>query len=342
VIRLSSMGDIILTTPALTALKAHYPRVQLDFVVKERYAELFQGHPHVDNLLPLSQRDGLLSMGCRLRRQHHHIVLDLHANLRSRALTAILPAPRKLRYRKRTIRRWAMVRLGYRPQESPHVVDLYLRSLRPLGIEPSGRRPRLYLLESEREFQKQFYLRHRLGDARPVVGLHPGARWPGKRWPEERFIQLGQRLREERRAQILVFGGAGEEDLGARVAQGLEPDAPMALNLTLRQLMALISGCALFITNDSGPMHMATALEVPVVAIFGPTQPSLGFWPLGAEDAVLTAQLTCSPCSLHGEKRCPQGNWLCLKRIGVQDVLQAALGILDRRRKAIEKNNRPV
>jgi len=326
------MGDVILTTPALAALKARYPRVYLDFVVKERYAELLKGHPLVDGLFLLPQGDGLLPVGRQLRRKRHHVVLDLHANLRSRLLTAMLPAPRKLRYGKRTFRRWAMVRTGYRPQEAPHVVDLYLECLRPLGIEAPRGRPRLYLSNGDGEFREEFYLQNRFGESGPVVGLHPGARWPGKRWPAERFARLGQRLMRERGAQILVFGGPGEEDLVARVVQGIQPSPPVALGLSLGQLMALISGCVLFVTNDSGPMHMATALGVPVVAIFGPTHPLLGFWPLGDEDVVLTAGLSCSPCSLHGKRRCPQGTWQCLERVGVQDALGAALGILDRRR----------
>lgn len=338
VIRLSSMGDVILTTPALAALKDRYPQAQLDFVLKEKYVELLQGHPHIHDLFLLSQGDGLLSLGRLLRRRGHHIVLDLHANLRSRTLAAILPAPMKLRYGKRVVGRRAIVRCGYRPQEIPHVVDLYLECLRPLGINAPRGRPRLYLLDDDRKFREEFYRTNRIEDSRPLVGLHPGARWPGKRWPAKRFAQLGQGLRGERRAQILVFGGPGEEDLVARVVREIQPPPSVATGLSLRQLMALISGCAMFVTNDSGPMHMATALGVPVVAIFGPTHPVLGFWPLGNEDVVLSADLSCSPCSLHGERKCHRGSaWQCLESIEVQEVLEAARGILDRRQRTDER-----
>ena len=338
IIRLSSMGDIILTTPALAALKAHYPRAQLDFVVKERYAELLQGNPHIHRLFLLSQTDGLLSLGRRLRRQGYQIVLDLHANLRSRMLSALLPSPKKLRYGKLALRRRAMVRGRHRSAESPHVVDLYLKCLQPLGIDEPRGRPGLYLSDDDREFREKFYGQHRLGDSGPLVGFHPGARWPGKRWPADMFCSLGRLLKKRQGTGVLVFGGPGEEDLAGQVAEGIQPSTPVAANLSLRQLMALISGCALFVTNDSGPMHMATALGVPVVAIFGPTQPMLGFWPLGDEDVVLTAGLPCSPCSLHGERKCPRGSWECLQRVKVEDVLGAALGILDKRQKVIEQN----
>ncbi len=335
VIRLSSMGDVILTTPALAALKRRYPRAQIDVAVKQRYGELLQGHPHVDGLFLLSPDGGLPSLWRRLRQLDHQIIVDLHANLRSRLLTAILPAAIKLRYRKRVLQRWAMVHGGARPSKAPHVVDQYLDCLRPLGIDAPRDRPHLYLSEADREFLDDFILNHRLRSSELLVGLHPGARWTGKRWSQERYVRLGHRLREELKAQLMVFGGAGEDALAALVAANIGSVAVPVTGFSLRQLMALISGCDLFITNDSGPMHMATALGVPVVAVFGPTHPMLGFWPLGEQDVFLTAGLSCSPCSLHGERRCPRGNWSCLEEIRVQDVFTAVQGVLKSQGSAI-------
>jgi heptosyltransferase-2 len=334
------MGDVILTTPALAALKARYPEAHLDFVVKQRYRELLQNHPLLNGLFLLSQENGILSLGRQLRRQHYDIILDLHANLRSRFLTAILPASTKLRYGKRALRRRAMVRCRYRPPEAPHVVDLYLECLRPLGIDVPRDRPRLSLSEDDLKFREEFSREHQLSGPRPLVGLHPGARWPSKRWPAERFARLGRELRERSNAKILVFGGPEEKDLAYWVADEIGQPAQLALNLSLGQLMALIGGCDLFVTNDSGPMHLGTALGVPVVAIFGPTHPMLGFWPLGEEDTILTAGLSCSPCSLHGERGCPRKNWRCLEGIHVKDVLRASQGVLDRRpRMAAERED---
>ena len=189
----------------------------------------------------------------------------------------------------------------------------------------------MHLSDDDLKFREEFSFQHRLSGSRPLVGLHPGARWPGKRWPAERFARLGRELREKRNAEILVFGPTEDQNSASWVADEIGQPAQLALNLSLRQLMALIGGCDLFITNDSGPMHMATALGVPVVAIFGPTHPMLGFWPLGEEDAILTAGLPCSPCSLHGKRACPRRNWKCLEEIHVQDALRAAQKILDHR-----------
>jgi len=208
-------------------------------------------------------------------------------------------------------------------------VDRYLRCLKPLGIATARDRPRLFISPQDKSFGGEFVSRQEFEANGPLVGLHPGARWPAKRWPAERFVQVADRLAVERDARVLVFAGPGEEPLVRDIARGIGPSAVPVERLSLRQSMAVVSRCDLFITNDSGPMHLATALDVPVAAIFGPTHPALGFWPLGDNDIALTADLDCSPCTLHGKKKCSRDR-TCLKAIDVADVLRAALKILDR------------
>ena len=342
VIRLSSMGDIILTLPALKILKTRFPHAHVDVLVKARYRDLLQSQPQVDDLLVLEEGEGIFSLARRLRQRSYDLVVDLHANLRSRLLGLLLRAERTLRVKKRPLRRRLMVLFHRRPAPRVHTVDLYLDTLRPLGVEAGREAPRLSLRPNERQEADRFL--DDLGPVRqkPFVGLHPGARWPGKRWPAERFIETGRRLTGTYRCGILVFGGEGEEALAEEVARGLGPDGVVAAGLSLRSLMALIDRCALFITNDSGPMHLATALGVPVVAIFGPTHPVLGFWPLGERDVVLTADVECSPCSLHGRRRCRR-DWLCLRQVSVDQVIRAAEKILAGEETAISqiKINQP-
>ncbi|MFC1683144.1 glycosyltransferase family 9 protein [Candidatus Zixiibacteriota bacterium] len=329
VIRFSSMGDIILTTPVLAALKARYPLAELDFVIKEEYSQLLEDHPHIHRLYTLAPGEGLLSLRRRIRERRYGIIVDLHANLRSRWLTALLRASTKVRYHKGILRRRAMVMRRRRSGELVHVVDRYLRCLRPLGIAAVRDRPRLFISPQDKRFGDEFVGRQEFEASGPLVGLHPGAKWPAKRWPGERFAQVAHRLAVERGARVLVFGGPGEELMVRDIAREIGPSAIPVERLSVRQLMAVVSRCDLFITNDSGPMHLATALEVPVAAIFGPTHPALGFWPLGDDDIVLTADLDCSPCTLHGKKKCSR-DWSCLEAIGVEDVLRAALKTLDR------------
>ena len=342
VIRLSSLGDIVLTLPALKALKTRFPGARVDVLVKARYRDLLQGHPHVDGLFVLREGEGIRALAGRLRERSHDIVVDLHANLRSRLLCLLLSAGTTLRISKRPLRRRLMVLLHRRFKRPVHTADLYLQTLRPLGIEARREVPRLTVPPEEQQEAQRFLEDHGLAGRRTLVGLHPGARWPGKRWPAKRFVEAGQRLIEQGRKSVVVFGGEGEEALAEEVARGIGPQAVAAAGLSLRPLTALIARCGLFITNDSGPMHLAGALGVPAVAIFGPTHPVLGFWPLGERDVFLTADLKCSPCSLHGDRRCPR-DWLCLREVTVDRVVQAAGRIIAEKESIIsEKKNEQV
>ena len=336
VIRLSSMGDIILTLPVLKTLKTRLPQAEIDVLVKARYRDLLQGHPQVDKLLVLEEGEGLVSLARRLRGRSYDLVVDLHANLRSRLLSLMISAARTLRVSKRPLRRRLMVLFHRRSAEPVHTTDLYLQTLRPLGIEARREAPRLFVPPDEAEAAERFLEEHGLAGRRPLAGLHPGARWPGKRWPAGRFIETGRRLTGEGPGGVLVFGGAEEAGLAEEVARGIGPNAVPAAGLGLRPLMALIARCDVFITNDSGPMHLAAALNVPVAAVFGPTHPVLGFWPLGERDTVLTADLDCSPCSLHGGRRCSR-DWLCLRKVTVDQVVAAAEKILGKEESTISE-----
>ena len=163
----------------------------------------------------------------------------------------------------------------------------------------------------------------------PLVGLHPGSVWPTKRWFPERYAALAARLVKEASATVVLLGGPGDKALAASVAAA----AGVGLldwtgKTTLPELLALTSKLDLLVTNDSGPMHVAAAHGVPVLAIFGPTTKELGFFPYGDGHAVLEADLACRPCGLHGAKECPEGHFLCMKLITVDQAHRAAQDLL--------------
>jgi len=323
VLRLSSMGDVVLTTPLLRGLRNSCPKAEISFLTKREYRDLLLYNPDLDSIFTIE--DDLL----RLRGERFDLLLDLQANPRSLLLSLKLRVSRTIRYKKRHLRRWALTWFKWIPFHPLHTVDLYLRSVEPLGIRLSPLRPpKLYLKEEERKEARDFL--HREGLPRgALVGINPGARWEEKCWPAERFAQVGKRLTEARGAEVILFGDYLDRPLVRRIAQimGTKP-IEAAGRTDLRLLIGLLEQCDLLITNDSGPMHIATGVGTPVVAIFGPTHPKLGFTPLGEEDIVLSTNQTCSPCSLHGERRCRRSRRLCMEGITVEEVLRAALRIL--------------
>jgi heptosyltransferase-2 len=182
-------------------------------------------------------------------------------------------------------------------------------------------------LTAESQEAVRAYLHQELpeGLARPLLAVAPGARWATKRWPVERFAAAAQALAQARQAAVVVLGSAEDRALAQELCQRLSvPVLNSTGKLSLMHTAALLQQCHLLLSNDSGLMHMATALRVPVVAIFGPTVQEFGFYPFKASAQVVSAALACRPCSTKGSTRCPRGHHQCMRQVTVAHVLAAA------------------
>jgi heptosyltransferase-2 len=164
-----------------------------------------------------------------------------------------------------------------------------------------------------------------LGPQDKLVGLHPGSIWPTKRWPAERYALLTARLVKEAGARVILIGAREDQELSCRIAaQSCVETFDWTGKTTLSELMQLMRRLSLMVTNDSGPMHIAAASGVPTLAIFGPTTRELGFFPHGPGHRVLEKNLACRPCGLHGGRLCPEGHFLCMGLITVEEVFRNA------------------
>ena len=160
-----------------------------------------------------------------------------------------------------------------------------------------------------------------------AAGINAGSAWPTKRWPAQKWARLIKKLTSARGGKVLMVGGPGEKEWNAEIERLAGPEN--CLNLTgktsMPELMEAIRPLKVFISNDSGPMHIAAALGVPAVGIFGPTTRELGFFPYGPGNAVIETPLACRPCALHGSKKCPRGHFLCMSLLTVDEVFRAAI-----------------
>ena len=167
-----------------------------------------------------------------------------------------------------------------------------------------------------------------------TVGINPGSAWPTKRWPQAKWARLIKRFAAARGGRVLMVGGPGEKEWNSEIER--LAGAGSCLNLTGRtsmpELMEAIRPLKIFVSNDSGPMHIAAALGVPAVGIFGPTTRELGFFPYGPGNGVVETPLACRPCALHGSRKCPRGHFLCMQLLTVDEVYKAAL---EKERRAI-------
>ncbi len=337
VIRTSSFGDIILTTPLLRALHQALPSAEIDFFTKQEYRSLLEHHPAVKviGFDPALGFSGLLRELRELRARKYDLVLDLQVNPRS-ILIRYLSRPRmRRRYRKYSLERrllkWGINLL----KEAKPVAERYFSALEDFGIQPNGNGPEIYF--SDAELSKAKGLLEQAGLAgMPLLGLAPGASKFTKRWPAERFAKAGAALAQELNAGVVILGGkddlaVAEEVLTGLRAGGVEKLKNLAGQLTILESSAVISLCRILVSNDSALMHLATAVDTPVAAVFGATARELGFFPYGKKARVLEVSgLDCRPCSLHGEKDCPEGHFNCMLQIGPEQVVEAGKELVER------------
>jgi len=489
VIRMSSLGDIILTAPVLRNLRRRWPDARITMLVKPQFAAAAAKNPFVSDILPFR---GLISAVGDIKKGRYDILVDLHANLRSRLLAFFSGIALKTRYRKDSLARRLFVNFRVpSPALEKHTLERYLEVLDAINVPAVHREPligdwvmeagppalkkgpkrvallqtaflgdsvlTLPLLEKIKKvlpdseitvltrpetaqvfassglaaevladdkkvpgtFFKNFFrllaelkkrrfdiiivphrslrsallarlagipmrigfdssagsflfthkvpfswllhdlernltlvlplegdtaasfpaLREAAGplkfpglDGSIFIGANPGSVWPTKRWPKDYWARLITELSRAYGTKVLLVGGRNEVEWNGEIEKAAAPGS--ILNLTgktgMEDLMGLIRRLKLFITNDSGPMHIAVAFGVPVAAIFGPTTRELGFFPYGAGNIVLEEPLACRPCALHGSKKCPRGHFLCMRLVTPDKVLAAAKDILDK------------
>src|SRR5947208_7539404 len=310
VLRFSAVGDVVLTAPAIAALREAWPDARIVYAIKERLAHLVEHNPNIDEVIALRDGEGPFSYASRLRAARPSVLLDLHGKIRSRILRALLPGVPKVVWHKRDFRDTLPVKLALRPYRASMLfADRYHAAVEEMVGRPLPKGKLQYFLGPEDLAVADGALRKAgLDPGRPLLGLSPGANWATKRWPAERFSGLARRALE-RGVQVAVQGSTREADLARTVVQHAPGTVDLSGKLDLRGLGGFIARCAAFASNDSGPMHMARALGVPTLAFFGSTDPSM-FDFRGHE--MLFAGVACAPCSFFGRRRCPRGHFRCM------------------------------
>lgn len=322
VIRLSSFGDVVLAEPVTREIKRAFPESRVYFCTREEYAAIPSLFAGVDRVVGLGRRKGRLEVPAGLEGVTFDAAIDLQGNLRSGAVARRLRVLRKLTYRRQLARRFCLVYLPWAWKgRLKHTVELYLAALKPLGIAAGLLAPRVEIPADIRSEAA-----NAVGPL-PVIAICPGASSRHKSWGEERFATLARELRA-RGFAVLVLGSesdrAAVEEVAARSG---EPAVRKHVTNDVRRTAAALSLCAAAASNDSGLMHLAAAVDTPVVSIFGPTSPALGFAPLGEECVAVSRNLPCSPCSYHGNRPCRLKSRVCMEEIDANEVASIVEGV---------------
>ncbi len=329
------LGDAVMCEPALRGLRSLFPDAQIALLVKPGVADLFAGHPALTRVLTYDTNgrhaglSGKWALAGQLRRQDFDLAV-LFQNAFEAALLAFLAGvPRRYGYATD-----ARSLLLTDPVAAPdrrtlvHQVRYYWDLLKPLGLTGDPSAPELVVFPEEEQAMAGRFAQGGVAPTDAVVGINPGSTYGGaKRWLPERFAEVTDRLCHTIRTSrgqevsVVIFGGKGEERLGQEIAANLSSKSLVLSGATtIRELMAAVKRCEVLVTNDTGPMHIASTFQVPVVAIFGPTD-----WratsPFGSAHAIVRQPVDCAPCFL---RECPIDH-RCMTRVTVDQVYDEAI-----------------
>jgi heptosyltransferase-2 len=329
------LGDAVMCEPALRGLRRLFPDAQIALLVKPAVADLFTGHPALTRVLTYDSKGchagffGKWALAEQLRRQSFDLSVLFQNAFEAAFLTFLAGVPRRYGYA--TDGRSLLLSNPVAVPDSralTHQVRYYWDLLKPLGLTGDPPAPELVVFPDEEQAMAERLAKGGLTANDVIVGINPGSTYGGaKRWLPERYAEATERLcraiRESRNQQVgvVIFGAKGEERLGQDIAARLSSRSLVLSGATtIRELMAALKRCAMLLTNDTGPMHIASAFQVPLVAIFGPTD-----WrttsPFGNAHAIVRQPVDCAPCLL---RECPIDH-RCMTRVTVDQVYDAAV-----------------
>jgi lipopolysaccharide heptosyltransferase II len=320
-----AIGDLLHTLPALKALRKKFPAAQVTVIVSPGLESLIQGTPYADNVQVFDREKhkrrlkDFIEFAVRLRAERYDLFIDMQPSLRSMVLRLMSNAPHILVYRKQKRSRTGERRL--------HAAENFLDTLRPLGIDSSVESIELPVAAEVHTNIDRVLRARNIDDDRPLIALNcsVGAARPARNWFPERFASLADRLIDELDAQVIFVGGNEDRELVQHILADMKNKAVSAAgDLSIPETAALLAGCKCLVSADTGPLHLATAVQTPVVGLFGSTDPRRT-GPIGRGHRVIVKALDCVPCE---EKQCPLRNSACMADITVDEVFNAVRNIL--------------
>jgi heptosyltransferase-2 len=356
------LGDAVMSTPALMRLREAKPQAHIGMVTPAKLAELWQAHPAIDEIIPFTKTDGSGNLSKRLRAGGYQTAIIFPNSFRSAfecwlagipqrigfggggrtvLLTQVVPRRREEipMHKRSTVEvRKLVSETPDKPRDrfpmSGHHLHAYLRLTTAMGASASPTPPRIAVTPEETEV---FRRKHGIADDVPIVGLNPGAEYgPAKRWPADYFIQAASRVESMQLCRWIITGASADASLANEIATGIQKERPLvrlhnlAGRTSLRELCVALELCAVVLTNDTGPMHLAAAVGTPVVIPFGSTSPELTGPGVPGDERhrLVLGQAPCAPCF---RRECPI-DLRCLRSITPETASAEVLATLAARK----------
>jgi len=339
IVKLSAIGDVVHTLPALATLRELYPEADITWVVEESSSDIIKNHPYLNRVI-ISRRKQwvadlkklhnagktiaeIRSFIAAIREIKYDLVIDFHGLFKSSMIVLLSGGKRKLGYDSMQELSGLFLNEKIFEDMQKHAVDRYLDFVRYLGANIDN--PEFYIpIEEENRTRVETLLKANGIDINEsFVAVNPVAFWDTKLWEDDKFARLCDRITEELEYKVVFTGSKGHGSIECIRSMMTVPSINLEGQTTLRDLAYLYSLSGLLITTDSGPMHIAAAMNTPTVALFGPTDPSRT-GPYGKGHIVVRKEMPCSPCFL---KKCDTKR--CMKEIGVDEVFEAVKEVIN-------------
>jgi len=332
--RTDRIGDVMLSTPVIKALRENYPNAYIAMMVSPYAKDVVEGNPYLDEVITYD-KDGKhkswgrsIKLGRNLKKKKFDLALILHPSNRAHLLTFLAGIPKRVGY---DIKLGSLLtdRIKHTKQfGEKHELEYNLDLLRYLSIEPEDKSLFMPIRPESEKYVEGLFREEGIKNSDRLLAIHPGASCPSKVWPSERFAEAADRLAEKYGFKVLVVAGPKDTALAQNVIKRMRhPVLNLAGRISVSQLASVLKRCRLFISNDSGPVHISSALGTPVISIFGRSQKGLSpkrWGPLGEEDRVVSKTAGCVECLAHNCTR----SFACLKAVSADYVVSVADSIL--------------
>jgi len=335
IIRLSAIGDVVHVLPALRLLRSHFPLSKIAWLVEDKASDVLTGHPDIDDVIVFPRKkwqrtilkinktfntlSEIYSFYKRLRREHYDLIIDFQGNLKSGIMNLITGSEKKVGFGKGYCRELNYLTTQYQafpPEKKMHRIDKNLFLLKELGIENGFQRPKLPVFKLDKKYISKF-ITTSINPCLPIIIIHPGTSKFGsyKQWPPLNYALLGDMILDTYEANVVFTWGPYEFGVVKEILKKMKHEAtPACETRSIKQLIELIKHASLFIGGDTGPLHIASTLDIPVVGIYGPKDPEI-YGPYNGKAIVIKKDVPCSPCR---KRTC--GDPICMSSILPEDV----------------------
>jgi heptosyltransferase-2 len=332
IIQTAFIGDVVLSTPLVRNLRKIFPDSFLSFLLIPETKNVLENNPHLNQILVYDKRKKrgmgeFIRVLREIRNGQFDLALIPHRSMRSALLARLSGIPGRIGFDKSTGSYFLTSKVGYRAEI--HEVDRNLSLLSSLSPRLTDASPGLFPSPEDFSYVRQLLTHRDIREGDRIVGIAPGSVWATKRWLPERFAEVSQLLMDKAGAKIVFIGSGDDRDLCYGIGSSMKgKPAILAGSTSILQSAAMVSLCKAILSNDSAPVHIASAMKTPVVAIFGSTVPEFGFGPYGVKHVVLQKDVYCRPCGIHGRRKCPEKHFRCMREITTQEVFEALSSLL--------------